>query len=200
MVLRMDRVLRWLRFNPPATLTGLAALQWPRFMRFRSAMGVFLVVTIWSLGLGWGLAQANAPSHPQPVQIASMDVVPERFQLGEQVYLRECSSCHIAPSPAVMPTQSWARILVRSQHYGTQITPLRNPVLDLVWNYVQFTSRPGLENEAVPMRLQESRFFGALHPRVEVPRPISLASCVACHPGVSQYDYRTLGPEWNDAP
>ncbi|MBD2155609.1 cytochrome C [Leptolyngbya sp. FACHB-16] len=164
-----------------------------------SSLGVALIVALWSLGLGWGLAQASEATRPPEFTVASLDVVPERFQLGEQVYLRECSSCHIAPSPAVMPTQSWGRILVQEQHYGTQITPLRSPVLDLVWNYLQFSSRPLRANEEVPQRIDDSRFFRALHPDVDVPRA-SLASCVSCHPGATNYNYRELSPEWQSTP
>jgi len=164
----------------------------------RSPIRVALVVALWSVVLGWGLAQASVPNS-SGITLASLDVVPERFQLGEQIFQRECSSCHIAPSPAVLPTQSWARILVQSQHYGTQITPLQSPVLDLVWNYLQFASRPlraNEEEEDVPLRLRDSRFFYALHPQVDVPQPVSLAGCVTCHPGARDYNYRQLSPEW----
>lgn len=183
----------------PENLPRPVSAPWKKSL-LPSSLGVALVIAVWSLGLGWGLAQASSVPNPRAeFTVASMDVVPERFQLGEQVYLRECSSCHIAPSPAVMPTQSWGRILVQSQHYGAQITPLQSPVLELVWNYLQFSSRPLRANEEVPMRIEDSRFFGALHPNIEVPR-ISLASCISCHPGVGDYNYRQLSPEWQATP
>jgi len=25
-------------------------------------------------------------------------------------------------------------------------------------------------------------------------------TCIVCHPNVAQFDFRTLTPEWNDAP
>jgi len=196
--LRTYSLLRWLgsRWSNLKGLTGFYKGRSP----LRTPLGVVLVVLVWSLTLGWGLAQASAPSSAAVTTVASLDVIPERFQLGEQLYLRECSSCHIAPSPAVLPTQSWAQILVQPQHYGVQITPLQNPALNLMWNYVQFTSRSGLPNEAVPQRIQDSRFFGALHPEVNVPRPISLADCASCHPQAWNYNYRELSPEWTTTP
>ena len=142
----------------------------------------------------------DRPANGSPdMTLASLDAVPEGLQLGQSVYIRECATCHIAPSPAVLPTQTWASLLVTPQHYGVQIEVMRSPTIDLVWDYVQFASRSIMENETAPDRIRDSRFFRALHPRVEVER-IDLASCAGCHPNAWDYDYRTLSPEWQDAP
>ncbi|MEO1144702.1 MAG: diheme cytochrome C [Cyanobacteria bacterium J06638_22] len=183
---------------------------------------VFLPILLFSGILGTGLEQAWAQLPQEPLSVAtaleasgddlerpagiepgitlaSLDVVPEDLQLGQSVYLRECATCHIAPSPAVLPTQTWATLLVSAQHYGTQIEVIGRPAIDLVWDYIQFASRPILENETPPDRIRNSRFFRALHPRVEIER-IDLASCAGCHPNAWDYDYRTLNQEWLDAP
>lgn len=144
-------------------------------------------------------APVSLPEQPAEQILAALDVLPERLQLGQSVYVRGCATCHIAPSPAVLPTQTWARLLVSPQHYGTQIEVMRSPAIDLVWDYVQFASRSIAENETPPEQIRDSRFFRALHPRVEVER-VNLAGCVSCHPNVWDYDYRTLSPEWLDAP
>jgi mono/diheme cytochrome c family protein len=166
---------------------------------------LFLLLLLWSIILGWGLAQAVTPSGgiaevPPENPTGTVDVVTERYQLGQQFYLENCSTCHIGLPPAVMPTQTWADLLQDSQHYGAQIQPLLEPTLQVVWNYISTYSRPVLANERVPYRLQQSRYFKALHPRVEFAEPVSPATCASCHPGATQFDFRSLTPEWQNAP
>lgn len=131
----------------------------------------------------------------------TVDAVPARFQLGKELYLENCASCHIALPPEVMPSETWRRLLLEPQeHYGQKLEPMIGPSLRVTWNYLSTFSRPSLEKEAIPYRVAESRFFKALHPRVKFPQPVKIGSCVTCHPGVSQFNYRTLTPEWEDSP
>lgn len=181
-------------------------------MRRRSPLLLFLLLLGWSLILGWGLAQslsaqtipAQPPLESSPIpQIAPdapVDVVSDRYQLGQQLYLEACASCHVGLPPQVMPSQTWAALLQDSQHYGVQITPLVTPPLQIAWDYVSHYSRPILERERTPYRLTQSRYFKALHPKVEFTEPIGVGSCATCHPAAAQFNYRRLAPEWEDAP
>ncbi|MBC6421529.1 MAG: hypothetical protein GDA38_08215 [Hormoscilla sp. SP12CHS1] len=36
-------------------------------------------------------------------------------------------------------------------------------------------------------------------PRVKLTSPITISSCLQCHPGAIQYDFRSLSPEWLDS-
>ncbi|NJK38010.1 MAG: cytochrome C [Oscillatoriales cyanobacterium RM2_1_1] len=150
-----------------------------------------------------------SPGLPSPSQLASneppnpgtVDWIPERYQLGQQLYLENCSSCHVAVPPQTLPTQTWQQLLQDSQHYGVQIQPLVDPQRVLVWNYLRLFSRPlTLKEEQVPFRLNRSRYFKALHPKVEFSQPVNLETCGTCHPGASAYDFRKLTPEWQNAP
>lgn len=180
---------------------------------------LFLLLLFWSAILGWGLsqvtlasspvgeptavAQVEAPSAPAAApssSIGTVDPVPEKYRLGQQYYLETCASCHVGLPPAVMPSQTWADLLQDSQHYGVQIQPLGEPLLQIVWSYVSTYSRPIIERERVPYRLSQSRYFKALHPKVEFAEPISVNSCAACHPAAAQFNYRSLTPEWQNAP
>jgi cytochrome c553 len=165
-----------------------------RNLRRRSPLVLFLLLLLWSIILGWGMAQAAAPT------IGTVDVVPSRYQFGQQTYLATCATCHVGLPPAVMPTQTWADLLQDSQHYGTELTPLKEPYLTAVWKYISTYSRPILRNESIPYRLYQSRYFKALHPKVQIPRTVTVGSCIACHPAASQFDFRSLTPEWQDAP
>jgi hypothetical protein len=220
----------------------------------RSVIVLLVLLLLWSLCLGVGLAQATqprsvnrafpssqptslidilddpavAPSLPisslaqngsssQPVvsdstvtpapttkpaaaAIGTVDVVAPRLQPGMQLYLENCATCHIALPPEVLPATTWSNLLQDTEHYGTTLRPLSEPQLLLIWNYLRAYSRPLTTGEAVPYRVYQSRFFKALHPRVKLPARAGLNSCVSCHPGADQYDFRSLSSEWQNAP
>ena len=161
-----------------------------------------MLLLLWSLAMGWILALAtNAQDASQTASnaIGTVDPVPQRYQLGQELYLENCASCHIALPPAVLPTQSWQRILQDSQHYGVQIKPLVDPPRLLVWNYIRNSSRPLNKEEETPYRVNESRYFKAMHPKVKLPSPAGVSSCVSCHPSASEYNFRRLTPEWENS-
>lgn len=181
-----------------------------RSKRNSSVLALCLLILLWSVVLGWGLAQASGnnqrlvsqattPATSQE-QIGTVDVIPQGYQLGQKIYLESCGSCHIALPPAAFPTETWQQLLQDPQHYGKQITSLVDPPRSLVWSYLQTFSRRRAAEEQVPYRIGESRYFRALHPRVKLPQSISSTTCITCHPGAAQYNFRQLTPEWEKAP
>lgn len=181
----------------------------------RSPLVLFFLLLLWSLVLGWGLAQASdlsghermlAPAPPPSENLAlsasigTVDPVPPSHQLGQTLYLENCATCHIGVPPAVLPSETWRQVLQDSQHYGRQIDLMVDPPRLLVWNYLRDFSRPLLDEEAPPFRVDDSRYFKALHPRVDLPQPTRLDSCLSCHINARQFDFRTLASEWQDAP
>lgn len=175
--------------------------------RQRSPIVRLFLLLLWSIILGIGLAHAQTASsseaiaqviNPEPDGL--VDVVPDDLALGQSLYLENCSTCHVGLPPAVMPTETWQRILIDPNHYGADITPIPEPGIYIAWNYVSLYSRPLNENESIPFRLRSSRYFKALHPKVEFSDRVTVRSCIACHPGAEQFDYRSLAPEWEDAP
>ena len=145
------------------------------------------LILLWSVAVGWGIAWAvdSSPAN-----------TPARFQAGLESYLETCSGCHVPLPPEVMPTQTWKRILERpAQHYGVSVPLVRVSQL-VIWQYMNFFSRPVLKDEPVPLYLAQSRYFKALHPNVTLPQPLTHKTCIACHPGALKLDYRTLSPEW----
>lgn len=165
--------------------------------RRRSPVVLMVLLAFWSACIGWALSlsaysQTPPPPSEAPAAISTVDPVPPVHQLGQQLYLENCSSCHIAIPPAVLPTETWRRLLQDPQHYGQQITPPVDPGRLLIWNYLQIFSRPLKEGEEVPYRLERSRYFKALHPTVDLPRPVTLTGCVSCHPGAGDFDFRRL--------
>ncbi|MBW4487769.1 MAG: diheme cytochrome c [Trichocoleus desertorum ATA4-8-CV12] len=183
--------------------------------RRRSPVILLVLVLLWSVALGWGLAQATET--PQAAQLAqftpsvenltpaatpvgTVDPVPSKYQLGQELYLENCATCHIGLPPAILPTETWRQILQDRQHYGQQIKPLVDPPRLLVWDYLRTYSRVQDQEEETPYRIADSRYFKALHPRVELPRSLTMASCASCHPAAAQFNFRRLTPEWENSP
>lgn len=168
-----------------------------RLQRRRSPLVLILLILLWSLAMGWGLALVtNAQPTAQMPVIGTVDPVPQRYQLGQELYLENCASCHIALPPSVLPTQTWQQLLQDSQHYGINIPPLVDPPRLLMWNYLKTFSRSQTKEEQTPYRIKDSRYFKALHPKVKLPRPLQIGSCISCHPSVTEFNFRSLTPEW----
>ena len=186
----------------------------PRRLRKRSPIFLLVMVLVWSVALGWGFAQARAT--PPTVQLAqvtpgiensrpaatigTVDPVPPKYQLGQELYLENCATCHIGLPPAILPTETWRQLLQDRQHYGQQIKPLVDPPRLLVWDYLRTFSRAHDQEEETPYRIADSRYFKALHPRVQLPRSLTMASCASCHPAAAQFNFRRLTPEWENSP
>jgi hypothetical protein len=185
--------------------------------RRRSPLVLLLLLLVWSIGLGWGVTLAlEAPMKPltvetpvKPILVAqatpeetgTVDPVLPRYQLGKELYLESCATCHVPLPPEVLPSETWRRLLLEpQQHYGQQLKPLIGPSLITMWNYLLAYSRPEEPKKPLPYRISESRYFKALHPRVKFPQSVKPASCITCHPGASEYNYRRLSPEWENSP
>jgi Dihaem cytochrome c len=163
----------------------------------RQLLIVMLVIFAWSIAIGFILGLATSTHAANPASsIGTVDVVPAQYQLGQELYLENCATCHIGIPPAVLPTQTWKNLLEDSQHYGAQLQPLVDPQRTLVWKYLLTFSRVQLQDETTPYRLNDSRYFKALHPDVKLPRPVQISSCVSCHPGAKEYNFRSLTSEW----
>ncbi|NJP10047.1 MAG: diheme cytochrome C [Leptolyngbyaceae cyanobacterium RU_5_1] len=182
--------------------------------RRRSVLVLLILLLLWSLCLGIGLAQATEPRQidtltqaspaSKPVDttaaIGTVDVVSERYQAGQTLYLENCATCHLGLPPAVMPSETWRQLLQDSQHYGAEIKPLDEFERQIAWQYLRQYSRPHMAGESIPYRVYQSRFFKSLHPRVKFAQRVNLNGCISCHPGADKYDFRSLSAEWQNAP
>lgn len=157
--------------------------------QWRWLWGLGLVLSLCSV-LGWGIGAWGQSADPSQPSLGSL-------RLGANLYVQRCGSCHLAIPPQTLPTDTW-RVLVQDvNHYGVQLQPLPRLDLNLIWPYLRTYSRPIRPGETVPYRLGQSRFFRALHPKVELSQPIGLGSCQSCHPAAAQLDYLTLAPNWS---
>ncbi len=179
--------------------------------RRRSPWGLVLAVVLLVVVGGAGLARAIAP-HAAPAIVAQnersilidpegeLDRVAPAFYLGRELYLENCASCHLGVPPGLLASQVWRNLIRDSAHYGTTITPPQDPSLQIIWNYLKEYSRPLADGEQASYRVGKATVFKALHPRVTLPDPVSLSTCIRCHPRVDFFNFRALSPEWNSAP
>lgn len=166
---------------------------------------LFLLLLLWCSILAWGLTLFTQPQTAQSQSVrntssvGTVDVIPQRYQLAQELYLENCATCHIGVPPAVLPTETWVDLIQDAQHYGTQIKPLVDPQRLLVWEYLRTFSRLRSQyEERTPYRIAQSRYFKALHPQVKLPQSLPMASCITCHPGADKYDFRSLSAEWQE--
>lgn len=158
--------------------------------------------------MGWLFAGATGALAFPPPQLsqasaidntATVDIVPDNYQLAQELYVQNCSTCHIAIPPQVLSTETWRQLLQDPEHYGQKLKLPTGPQRLLIWNYLQTFSRLQPKTEEVAYRMASSRYFKALHPRVKR-QDFTVSSCVTCHPGASQYNFRQLTPEWENSP
>jgi hypothetical protein len=158
---------------------------------------------VWSCSLGWGIALAydgaTETSLSQLPNVKSDKPVKNRLQIGQDLYLENCATCHVPLPPGVLPTETWQTILEKpEQHYGTSLKNLIRLTQVIIWEYLRTFSRPLLKDEPQPMYISQSRYFKALHPGVELPKPLTIKTCIGCHPGAEKFDYLTLSPQFRD--
>ncbi len=152
---------------------------------------------LWALGLvlstcsvlGWGFSAWSQGGNSTPPGLGSL-------RLGAELYVKRCGSCHLAVPPQTLPTETWRVLIQDANHYGVMLPPIPRLDFNLIWPYLQTYSRSTRPGESRPFRVGQSRFFRILHPGVEISQPVTLNSCLSCHPAAQQLDYAKLAPNW----
>lgn len=142
-----------------------------------------LIVLLWSFSAQVLLAN--------PIYLAQASS--NQPNISQDIYLRNCSSCHIPLPAQILPTESWQRILNNSQnHYGVALPTSVKVSAKFIWIYLKSYSRPSVIGETVPTYISNSRYLKALHPNVQLPKPSNHNSCQSCHPFAQKLDYFTV--------
>lgn len=109
---------------------------------------------------------------------------------------QECSSCHLAFAPGLLPANSWRKVMEGlDKHFDTDasLTPDENKEITdfLVKNASNRWSAP-----TAPLRITESGWFKRKHDSREVPPALwkhplvkSPANCQACHTQAERGDF-----------
>ncbi|MDO8262936.1 MAG: diheme cytochrome c [Gallionella sp.] len=115
-------------------------------------------------------------------------------------FQQECSTCHIAYAPGLLPAESWRKVMAGlDKHFGSDasITAQENKEITdfLVNNASNRWSAP-----TSPSRITETAWFKRKHDSHEIspevwknPKVKSPANCAACHPQAERGDFNEHG-------
>ena len=111
-------------------------------------------------------------------------------------YQQECSACHLAYPPGMLPAASWRRVMNRlSNHFGTDasLDPTTGKEIT-VWLAAHAGTRKGAQQEPPDDRITRSAWFSRKHHEMsaatwQLPKVKSAANCAACHIRSDQGDF-----------
>lgn len=111
-------------------------------------------------------------------------------------YQQECSSCHLAYPPALLPAKSWQRIMNNLEnHFGTDASLDEATTQDISrWLEANSGGHKAARTEPPEDRITQSRWFIDEHDEIrdEVwlrPSIKSAANCAACHTSADQGEF-----------
>lgn len=119
----------------------------------------------------------------------------DRYALSN-AYVQECGACHTAYPPALLPKESWQRLMGSlDRHYGTDAS-LDAAAQKSVGDWVLAHAGSGKRARTAPPEDRITRGDWFIREHREVPkaawtRPAikSAANCSACHRGANEGDY-----------
>jgi len=73
----------------------------------------YLLILISIVAISWStiMGSITTKAMANPMAPKSVDKVADNYKVGKEIYLENCSSCHLAIPPAVLPTDTWKTIL-----------------------------------------------------------------------------------------
>jgi mono/diheme cytochrome c family protein len=112
------------------------------------------------------------------------------------LYKQECSACHIAYPPGMLPAASWQRLMGSlGKHYGSDAS-LDPAALNTLSTWMQANAGTGRRASEQPPqdRITLSRWFVRQHDEVSAatwkrPAIKSAANCAACHTRADQGNF-----------
>lgn len=121
-------------------------------------------------------------------RIAPVTVLPK--------YKTECSACHMAYPPGLLPASAWQRVMANlPHHYGTDASLDDATVKELsTWLGANAATNRRLREQPPDDRITRSAWFVRQHDEVPAstwkrPAIRSASNCAACHTGADQGDF-----------
>jgi hypothetical protein len=112
-------------------------------------------------------------------------------------YRQECSACHVAYPPGMLPAASWQRVMGNLQnHYGTDASLDAATIQELSgWLKAHAGTYKRVSAPPPDDRITRSAWFIREHNEVpaatwKLPAVKSAANCAACHTQADQGDFR----------
>jgi Dihaem cytochrome c len=131
--------------------------------------------------------------------------------VGNDLYARECGSCHFAYQPGLLPTASWEKIMATlSDHFGDNAelaSEDASAIRDYLVKNAADRSASGRSEKIIrslrgleaPIRISEVPYIRRKHDEIPSrliggnPKVKSLSNCNACHTGADRGSYNEDG-------
>jgi hypothetical protein len=139
------------------------------------------LLTVASLG---AQAKYNGEDRGRPVMPAQMHA---KWQT-------ECSSCHVAYPPGLLPAASWTKIMSGlDKHFGTDASLAPQDTQEIT-DYLTKHASNRWNSSAAPLRITESQWWRSKHDEVRAAvwsraSVKSRSNCSACHQGADKGDF-----------
>jgi hypothetical protein len=111
-------------------------------------------------------------------------------------YQQECSACHVAFPPGMLPASSWQRVMANlPRHYGTDASLDAATVKEVSsWLNTNAGTYKRVREEPPQDRITRSAWFVRKHDEVpaaawKLPAVKSAANCMACHTRADKGDF-----------
>lgn len=161
------------------------------------SLPLLIAVALFAMGMTISVAHADEDSggnnggedHGKPIQPAQVNA---KWQ-------QECSSCHIAYAPGLLPAKSWRKIMDGlNRHFGTDAsltTEERNEITNFLVNNASNRWRAS----TAPLRITKTTWFKREHYSKGIPRAVwknplvkKPANCQVCHTEAAQGDFSEI--------
>ena len=111
-------------------------------------------------------------------------------------FQQECSTCHIAYAPGLLPAESWRKMMAGlDKHFGSDAS-LDAPDNKEITAFLVNNASNRWSASAAPLRISETAWFKRKHDSHEIdpavwknPQVKSPANCAACHPQAERGDF-----------
>lgn len=108
----------------------------------------------------------------------------------------ECSSCHMAYPPGLLPAASWKKVMAGlDKHFGTDASLAAADTTEITNYLTKYPSNRWTASTA-PLRITDSQWFKSKHLSGEIAAEVwkraavkSPGNCSACHAGADKGDF-----------
>ena len=159
--------------------------------------------TRWLFGAGLALAAALLAAQAAAAQGKYNGEDRGRPVLPTQTHAKwqqECSGCHMAFAPGLLPAASWRKVMSGlDKHFDSDATLAPQDVAEITDHLVKYASNRWTAPTS-PLRITEAEWFKTKHNTSHVPLDVwarasvkSRSNCVACHRNAERGDFDERG-------
>lgn len=121
-----------------------------------------------------------------------------RYRATNPVWQAECSSCHVAYPPRLLPAESWRTLMAQLDHHFGVDASVDTQAAKTITAFLEANAGRPRRAGGTPLRITETRWFVHEHDEVPVrvwksPAVKSAANCEACHTRAARGNFNERG-------